>query len=105
MHQAMKTSNLVSSYPLTKLVELYALREWANQYPAKQTNVIMNMTAPGVCSTGLAHDTGAVTRAVIGTIRFFFARTAEEGSRTTLHGVIAGNDSHGKFLSGCKIKE
>jgi hypothetical protein len=86
-------------------VQLYATREWAAQYPVEKTSVIMNMTAPGVCSTGLAHDTSTATRALIGTIRFLFARTAEVGSRTTVHGVIAGNDSHGKFLSGCRIKE
>jgi hypothetical protein len=27
------------------------------------------------------------------------------GSRTILHGLVAGNESHGKLLSGCKIKE
>jgi hypothetical protein len=42
---------------------------------------------------------------MIGALRFVFARTAEEGSRTTVHGVVAGNDSHGQFLSGCEIKE
>lgn len=65
----------------------------------------MNMTAPGICSTGLGRDTGAFTRAMVGMFRVLFARTPEEGSRTTLHGVIADEDSHGKFLSGCKIKE
>lgn len=33
------------------------------------------------------------------------ARTAEEGSRTFLHGLLVGEESHGKLLSGCKIKE
>ncbi|CAN9274092.1 unnamed protein product [Alternaria alternata] len=98
-------AKVADRYPLTKLVQLYATRQWASLYPVEKSNVIMNMTAPGVCSTGLAHDTSAATRALIGTIRFFFARTAEEGSRTTVHGVVAGNDSHGQFLSGCKIKD
>ena len=56
---------------MTKLVQLYATRQWASLYPVEKSNVIMNMTAPGVCSTGLAHDTSAATRALIGTIRFF----------------------------------
>lgn len=33
------------------------------------------------------------------------ARTAEVGSRTILHGLVAGEKSHGKLLSGCEIKE
>ena len=39
------------------------------------------------------------------TIRAMMARTAEVGSRTILHGLVAGKESHGKLLSGCKIKE
>ena len=38
-------------------------------------------------------------------IRAVMARTAEEGSRTILHGLVAGDESHGRLLSGCKIKE
>lgn len=33
------------------------------------------------------------------------ARTAEVGSRTILHGLVVGEEGHGKLLSGCKIKE
>ena len=38
-------------------------------------------------------------------IRAMMARSAEVGSRTVLHGLVAGEESHGKLLSGCKIKE
>ena len=38
-------------------------------------------------------------------IQAMVARAAEEGSRTILHGLIAGQESHRKLLSGCKIKE
>ena len=39
------------------------------------------------------------------TVRTVMARTAEVGSRTILHGLVAGEENHGKLLSGCKIKE
>ncbi|KAL2258020.1 hypothetical protein VTK26DRAFT_8836 [Humicola hyalothermophila] len=32
-------------------------------------------------------------------------RTAEDGSRTLLHAVVAGKESHGLFLNSCKISE
>lgn len=38
-------------------------------------------------------------------VRAMMARTAEEGSRTVLHGLLVGEEGHGKLLSGCKIKE
>jgi hypothetical protein len=32
-------------------------------------------------------------------------RTAEEGSRTLLHGALGGQETHGKYLSECEVKE
>ncbi|KAF1946939.1 NAD(P)-binding protein [Clathrospora elynae] len=100
-----KQQNMSQRYALTKLVEMYAVRAFAAAYQLEQTNVIINMVAPGICSTGLARDTRAGFRAAQGVIRAVFARTAEEGSRTIMHAVVADESSHGKYLSGCKIKE
>jgi hypothetical protein len=94
-----------SRYPLTKLVEIYAVRAFANMYPSEKTNVIINMVSPGICSTGLARDTRRFVRAAQGVIRAVTARTAEQGSRTILHALLTEEDSHGKHLSGCKVKE
>lgn len=92
-------------YALTKLVEMYAVREFAAQFPVEKTGVIINQVAPGYCSTGLGRDTGTRTKIFMAVTRPVLARTAEEGSRTILHGIVADEDSHGKFLSGCKTKE
>lgn len=92
-------------YSLTKLVEIYAVRAFAEAYPFEKTNVVMNMVSPGICSTGLARDTRSFMRAAQGAIRMVLARTAEEGSRTILHALLEDGSSHGKHLSGCKVKE
>jgi NAD(P)-dependent dehydrogenase (short-subunit alcohol dehydrogenase family) len=92
-------------YALTKLVEMYAVRAFADAYPVEKTGVIINMVAPGICSTGLGRDASMVFRAAQRVIRAVWARTAEEGSRTMLHAVVADEASHGKHLSGCVIKE
>jgi hypothetical protein len=42
---------------------------------------------------------------MIATMRFFFARTAEMGSRTLLYAAVAGKETHGKYLSECEIRE
>jgi len=84
---------------------MYAVRAFADAYPVNKTNVIINMVAPGICSTGLGRDASMVFRAAQGVLRAIWARTAEEGSRTILHAVIEDESSHGKHLSGCKIKE
>lgn len=84
---------------------MYAVREFASTFPVGQTGVLINMVAPGFCSTGLARDARMWTRAWMGVLRIMFARTAEQGSRTLLHGVVSGRETHGKHLSGCKVKE
>lgn len=94
-----------SSYSLTKLVHFYVVRQFAAAFPVDQTGVIVNLISPGLCSTGLARDTRASYRALLETSRAIIARTAEQGSRTILYGIIADEESHGKLLSGCKIKE
>ena len=84
---------------------MYAVRELAAVCPVERTGVTINTIAPGLVSTGLASDANTKTKMLFGMLRALFARTAEQGSRTILHGVVAGRDSHGKMLSGCKIKE
>ena len=92
-------------YALTKLVEECAVRQFSALCSVDRTGVIVNMVAPGLCSTGLGKDARTFTKIMHEAIRAMMARTAEEGSRTILHGLVAGKESHGKLLSGCKIKE
>jgi hypothetical protein len=42
---------------------------------------------------------------IIAVMRLLVGRTAEQGSRTLIHAAVAGEESHGKFLSECEIKE
>ncbi len=41
----------------------------------------------------------------IGELRAKWGRTAEDGSRTLLHGAVAGEESHGRLLHSCEINE
>lgn len=100
-----KRADMDQRYALTKLVEMYVVREFAAAFPVERTGVVVNMVAPGLCSTGLGHDARTWTRIWVAAVRILLARTAEQGSRTILHGIVAGNTSHGKLLSGCQIKE
>ncbi|KAI1850133.1 hypothetical protein JX266_004512 [Neoarthrinium moseri] len=100
-----KRANMSRRYALSKLLEECAVRQFASLCPVKRTGVIVNMVAPGLCSTGLGRDVGTFTKIMYESVKAMMARTAEVGSRTLLHGLVAGEESHGKLLSGCKIKE
>ncbi|KAK2773329.1 short-chain dehydrogenase reductase family [Colletotrichum kahawae] len=92
-------------YALTKLVEECAVRQFAAQFPVDRTGVVITMVAPGLCTTGLGRDARTLTKIMHEVVRAMMARTAEVGSRTILHGLMVGEEGHGKLLSGCKIKE
>ncbi|KAF6784158.1 short-chain dehydrogenase [Colletotrichum sojae] len=100
-----KRANMSSRYALTKLVEECAVRQFAAHFPVDRTGVVVTMVAPGLCNTGLGRDASAFTKIMHEAIRALMARTAEVGSRTILHGLVVGEEGHGKLLSGCKIKE
>lgn len=70
--------------------------------------MVVNMVAPGLCHSGLGRDSDVTTatRLMFAAVKAVMARTTEVGSRTISHGVAAaGEESHGKLLSGCKVKE
>ncbi|KAJ5116633.1 hypothetical protein N7456_000981 [Penicillium angulare] len=100
-----KRANMNSRYALTKLVEEFAVRELASLCPVVKTGVIITMVAPGLCNTGLGRDAGTITKFMHEGIRAMMARTAEEGSRTYLHGLLVGHEGHGRLLCGCRVKE
>lgn len=92
-------------YQMSKLLQLYAVRQLASLRPPSDTGVIINYLSPGLCTTELSRHVGLQVRMMIATMRFFFARTAEMGSRTLLHAAVAGKETHGKYLSECEIRE
>ncbi|KAJ9143866.1 putative Short-chain dehydrogenase [Pleurostoma richardsiae] len=101
-----KTAIMPQRYPLSKLMQIYAGRELASLLPLSDTGVVINLVNPGLCSTELARESGwTLMRLQIEVMRRLVGRTAEEGSRTLLHGAFAGPESHGKYLSACTTKD
>ena len=86
-------------------MEVYIVRALAERLPLAEYGVIINTLNPGLCSTDLIRNVGWVTKIFVALLRAFMARTAEEGSRTLLHAAVAGQESHGKYVSDCEIKE
>ncbi|KAK3934276.1 short chain dehydrogenase/ reductase [Diplogelasinospora grovesii] len=94
-----------SQYPTTKLLQIYAVRELASLLPVKQTGVVINHVNPGLCYTELDRNAGILGKLYMAIFRKLLARTAEEGSRTLLQAVWAGQESHGTYCSECRIRD
>ncbi|KAI8297561.1 hypothetical protein K4K61_012730 [Colletotrichum sp. SAR11_59] len=92
-------------YPLSKLMQVYMVRRLAALLPVSETGVVINVLDPGICATDLARNMPWFFRAYIGVMRVGYGISAEQGSRKLLHGVTAGEASHGAFLAEMEVME
>ncbi|KAI0418974.1 putative short-chain dehydrogenase/reductase family protein [Xylaria grammica] len=92
-------------YVLSKLLELLAFRELSEAVSksSKPGDIVVNIVNPGSVQTALDREghgpRAMVWTAFVGTV----GRTAEEGSRTLVHGAQGGRETHGQYLDDCKI--
>lgn len=104
-HPKIKANYRSTSYNVSKITEIYTVRALAERLPLSKSNVVINVVNPGLCDTELIRNLGLFLNTLIKILRLLFARTAEEGSRNLLYAAVAGEESHGKYLSDCEIKE
>ncbi|KAK1762903.1 putative short-chain dehydrogenase [Phialemonium atrogriseum] len=88
-------------YPVSKLLEVLAVRAIAERHPADKLPVTINYVNPGLCHSELARelDTWAFWL-----MKLILARSTEYGSRTLVHAGAQGAESHGQYLSDCGIE-
>ncbi|OQO11624.1 hypothetical protein B0A48_03351 [Cryoendolithus antarcticus] len=92
-------ANFKQQYPLSKLLEIYAVRSIADKYP--NPIVPVNCVDPGLCHSDLAKDAGWG----VYLLKVALARTTEYGSRTLFHAAEQGKDSHGGYFSDCRLAD
>lgn len=86
-------------YPTSKLLQILVLKHIAPQL--RGTGVIVNMVNPGLCKSELSRDSGwflAFTKLIL-------ARSTEVGSRNLVAAVVAGSESHGKYMSDARLAD
>ncbi|KAK5163113.1 uncharacterized protein LTR77_010897 [Saxophila tyrrhenica] len=97
-----KEARMADRYNVSKMLEVLACREIASLHPVSQLNVTLNFVNPGLCYSELLREMSGIG------IRIFMkllARTTEVGSRTLVHAGLAEPETHGKYLSDCRITE
>ena len=93
-------------YPLSKLTETFAVRHLAREVlPVEKGGVVINLVCPGLCITELSRNAPEEFTKRLRDMHSLCGRTAEDGSRTLLHGAVAGVESHGKLLHSCEDGE
>ncbi|KAI9743709.1 MAG: hypothetical protein M1818_003025 [Claussenomyces sp. TS43310] len=98
-----RSSDMSDRYQTSKLIQLFATREIAKRTAHSSPPVTINNVDPGFCYTDLLRNAEGSNKVMINVMRALFAWTAEEGSRTLVHGTVAGKESHGVFMSVCAV--
>lgn len=91
-------------YGQSKLLMMYAIVHLANQVSSK--DVIINFVSPGIVATELARELDVPMAYLIKPIfSFAFQRSAEQGSRSYISGLLQGANSHGKLWHHDDLKD
>ena len=101
-----KTADMALRYPLSKLILHQTFRELSpivsSHNHKNRSNVVVNLVNPGWCYTELGRSKQEVLPERV--IKSMIGRTAEQGSRTLVHGVTAGPETSGQYVSECVVK-
>lgn len=83
-------------YPLSKLLEVLAVREIAPGLEG--SGVTLNMLNPGLCHSSLSRNIDGFRAVVFYVMKALIARTTEVGSRTLVAAAAEDEKSHGKYM-------
>jgi retinol dehydrogenase 12 len=98
--QDKENTDMNDRYNVTKLLEVYVVREWVRLYMSNDYPVILNAVNPGLCHSELGREVGWPMTI----LKALFARTTEMGSRALVNAASAGKETHGEFMWDCKVK-
>ncbi|KAI9652362.1 MAG: hypothetical protein M1831_006840 [Alyxoria varia] len=93
-------------YNLSKLLVAMCVQELAERVQKQENErgepfVVVNDVHPGYCRTGLFRDADSVMQGIGLKV---IGRSSEEGSRSLVHGLLAGRESHGKYMGEGRVK-
>lgn len=98
------SARMLDRYSVSKLMQLFAVRELASLTEDAQPFVVINALNPGLCYSDLDRNAKGFQAFQIKTLRALMAWTAEEGSRTLVHAAAGGRETHGGYMSAARIK-
>ncbi|OAA64508.1 short chain dehydrogenase reductase [Niveomyces insectorum RCEF 264] len=90
-------------YNVSKLLEVFAVRELAKVLDANHVPVTLNTLNPGFCRTELFRGMPAFVRPFMKVSLFVMGRTAEMGARTLVAAAAAGPETHGTYMDAAEV--
>lgn len=97
-------NNMASRYSDSKLLEILVVRELAKEMDlSKKPSVILNCLNPALCRSELFRYAQWPLSWIMPIVLFLIARTSEMGSRVLVTAATAGEETHGKYNSDCRV--
>ncbi|TEY86440.1 hypothetical protein BOTCAL_0008g00140 [Botryotinia calthae] len=98
-----ETARMDDRYNVAKMIEMLLVQELASQISSSaKPKVIVNNANPGFVATTVMRGASGFFKAILTLVVSLFARTAEVGSRTSVHAAEGGVETHGSYLNDCK---
>lgn len=93
---------LLYRYGVSKYIVLYGVRELDSLLKKQsiKSDIIVNSLTPGACKSDFHREKQGLTKIVHKMMELAIARTAEEGARTLVAAVAAGEESAGAYMAG-----
>lgn len=98
-------SYMADRYNTSKLLEVFVVQRLAEEMKNSPNRkpVILNCVNPGLCHSGLARNFEGFQAAFFTIFKMLLARRTPVGARTLVAGAEAGEESHGQYMSICKV--
>lgn len=101
-----KTAKMGTRYMISKTILHQLFNELAARVASsaatEKHQVVVNIVNPGWCGSEIRRHKPLAWHQKM--MFFLIGRTGEQGSRTMVHAVVAGKETHGRYLSECQIK-
>ncbi|KAK8077926.1 nad -binding protein [Apiospora saccharicola] len=100
-----KATDMSDRYNTSKLMELLATRELADQLTrsAKPGNIFASIVNPGSVRTNINRNQPLFVRAVMFVVLLIVGRPVEVGARAVVYPCEAEQESHGQYLDNCQV--
>lgn len=97
-----KKADMAGRYNLSKFLVILAVREFAERSESsKKGPIIINTPNPSFCVSNLAREMHGNPGFKV--FEKALARSTEEGSRALVHGLLAGRETNGQYLTNCHV--
>lgn len=84
-------------------MQIFTIREIATRMAEGGSKVALNIINPGLAKTELIRHSTGLARTGMMVLHALLARTAEESSKTLVHGASVGMESHGLYFTNCDV--